>query len=93
MMPVSARFDVEVGGLDQLEQDVLDVFADVAGLGERGGVGDGERHVEPLREGLREVGLAAAGRADQQDVALGDLDLVGALLGALDRAVRARMRL
>ena len=32
--------DVVVGGLDQLEQDVLDVLADVAGLGERGGVGD-----------------------------------------------------
>ena len=54
---------VEVGGLDQLEQDVLDVFADVAGLGQRGGIGDGERNVEALREGLREVGLAAAGRA------------------------------
>ena len=27
--------DVVVGGLDQLEEDVLDVFADVAGLGER----------------------------------------------------------
>jgi hypothetical protein len=38
--------DVEVGGLDQLEQDVLDVLADVARLGQRGGVGDGERHVE-----------------------------------------------
>ncbi len=80
---------VEVGGLDELEEDVLDVFADVAGLGERGGVGDGERHVQALGEGLGEVGLAAAGRADQQDVALRDLDLVGTLLGALDRAVRA----
>ena len=62
--------DVVVGGLDQLEEDVLDVFADVSGLGQRGGIGDGERHVEPLRERLREVGLAAAGRADEQDVAL-----------------------
>ena len=35
--------DVVVGGLDELQQDVLDVLADVAGLGERGGVGDGER--------------------------------------------------
>ena len=35
--------DVVVRGLDQLEQDVLDVLADVAGLGERGGVGDRER--------------------------------------------------
>ena len=41
--PGLGLLDVVVGGLDQLEQDVLDVLADVAGLGERGGVGDGER--------------------------------------------------
>ena len=40
------RFDVEVGGVQQLQQQVLDVFADVAGFGQRGGVADGERHVE-----------------------------------------------
>ena len=62
--------DVEVGGLDQLEEDVLDVLADVAGLGERRGVGDGERHVEQPGERLREVGLAAPGGAEQQDVGL-----------------------
>ena len=52
---------VEVGGLDQLEEDVLDVLADVAGLGERRGVGDRERDVEDLGERLREQRLAAAG--------------------------------
>jgi hypothetical protein len=43
---------VEVGGLDELEQDVLDVLADVAGLGERRRVRDGERDVEDLGERL-----------------------------------------
>src|SRR5690606_3385722 len=57
--------DVVVGGLDELEQDVLDILADVAGLGERRRIRDRERHVEALRERLREVGLAAAGRADE----------------------------
>ena len=80
---------VEVGGLDELEEDVLDVLADVARLGQRRGVGHGERHVEALGERLGEVGLAAAGRTDEQDVALRDLDLVGTLLGGLDRAVGA----
>ena len=61
---------VEVGGLDQLEQDVLDVLADVAGLGQRRGVGDGERDVEDARERLREQRLAAARGAEQQDVGL-----------------------
>src|ERR671921_1939117 len=66
---------VEVGGLDKLEQDVLHVLAYVAGLGERGGVGDRERDVEDARERLGEQRLAAAGRAEQQDVRLLQLDL------------------
>ena len=49
--PGLGLLDVVVGRLDQLEEDVLDVLADVAGLGERGGVRDRERD------------LAAAGRA------------------------------
>ena len=67
--------DVEVGGVEQLEQQVLDVLADVAGLGEGGGVADGEGDVEDLGEGAGEQRLAAAGRADQQDVALIDFDV------------------
>ena len=57
--------DVVVGVLEQVEDDVLDVLADVAGLGEAGGVGDGERHVEDARQRLREQRLAASrwGRA------------------------------
>ena len=73
--PGLGLLDVVVGGLDQLEQDVLDVLADVAGLGQRGRVGDRERHVEDPRERLREQRLAAAGRAEQQDVRLLQLDL------------------
>jgi hypothetical protein len=53
--------DVEVRGLDQLEQDVLDVLPDVARLGERRGVRDREGDVEQLREGLGQQRLAGAG--------------------------------
>ena len=73
--PGLGLLDVVVGGLDQLEQDVLDVLADVAGLGQRRGVGDRERHVEDPRERLREQRLAAAGRPEQQDVRLLQLDV------------------
>ena len=100
--PGLGLLDVEVGGLDQLQQDVLDVLADVAGLGERGRVGDRERDVEDPRERLREVRLAAAGRAEQQDVRLLQLDvaLLGAHLDALvvvvdrdrERALRLLLR-
>src|SRR6266702_267301 len=66
--------DVVVRRLDQLEQDVLDVLADVAGLGQGGRVGDRERHVEQPGQRLGEQRLARAGRAEQQDVGLGQLD-------------------
>ena len=81
--PRLGLLDVEVGGLDQLQEDVLDVLADVAGLGQRGGVGDRERDVEDPRQGLGEQRLAAAGRAEQQDVRLLQLDLLVARLCAI----------
>src|SRR5215218_799088 len=67
--------DVEVGRLDQLEEDVLDVLPDVAGFRQCGRVGDRERHVQDPCERLREERLAAARRAEQQDVRLLQLDL------------------
>ena len=77
--PGLGLLDVEVRGLDQLQEDVLDVLADVAGLGQRRRVGDRERDVEDPRQRLREQRLPAAGRAEQQDVRLLQLDL--AVLG------------
>src|SRR4029453_18266972 len=74
--PRLSLLDIEVGRLDQLEQDVLDVLADVAGLGQRRGICDPGRHIEHLRQRLGKIGLAAAGRTDQQDVGLGQLDPV-----------------
>ena len=66
--PRLGLLDVVVGGLDQLEEDVLDVLAHVARLGESGGVGDGEGHVEHPGQGLGQQRLAAAGGAEQEDV-------------------------
>ena len=37
--------DVEIGSLKQLQKNVFDVFADVARLGQRGGIGYREWHV------------------------------------------------
>ncbi len=69
--------DVAVGGLEQLQDDVLDVFADVAGLGKRGGIHDGEGHIEHARKRLRQQRLAGAGRADEQNVGFRKLDFAG----------------
>ncbi len=68
-------FEIVVGVLQKLEEDVLDVFADVAGFGEGGGVADGEGDVENARQGFGEQGFAAAGGADQKDIALIDFDI------------------
>ena len=78
------RFDVSVRGRDELEQDVLHVLAHVARLGERRGVCDGKRHLEEARERLGKQRLARARGAQQQDVALRELDglAVHDLIGA-----------
>jgi hypothetical protein len=68
--------DVVVGGLNQLEKDVLHVFTDVPCFGEGRGIRDSEWNVETLRQRLREVRLATPRWADEQDVGLGDLDIV-----------------
>src|SRR6266581_1174396 len=67
--------DVVVRRLEQAQDDVLDVLADVARLRERGGVGDGEGHPQHLGERLCQEGLAGARGADQEDVRFLQLDL------------------
>src|SRR6185369_2891020 len=68
--------DVVVGRLQQLQDDVFDVLADIAGFGQRGRVRHRERHVENPRQRLRQQRLARTRRADQQDVRLRKLDVV-----------------
>ena len=74
-MPRSRSSDVVVGGLEQSCEEALDVLADITGLGEDGGVDDGEGHVKRSGRMVRgEKGLARAGRTDEDDVALLDVD-------------------
>ena len=61
--------DVVVRRLQEAQDDVLHVLADVAGLGQGGGIGDGEGHPQDLGQGLGEERLAGAGGPDEQDVA------------------------
>src|SRR5208282_3171624 len=68
--------DIVVRGLQQLQNDVLDVLADVARFGQRRRVGHGEGHVEDARQRLRQEGLARPGRPDQQDIRLRQFDVV-----------------
>ena len=71
-----SALNVAIGSIDELEQDVLHVLANVTSLGERGGIGDSKRHLEDARERLGQQRLAGTGGAEQQDVGLGELYLV-----------------
>ncbi len=53
---------------DQVADDLLDVAADIADLGELGGFDFQERRAGQLGQAARNLGLADAGRPDHQDV-------------------------
>ena len=59
--------------LDQVARDLLDVAADIADLGELGRLDLDERRVGELGQPPADLGLAAAGGADHQDVLGRDL--------------------
>src|SRR6185437_9395279 len=77
--------DIVVGRLQQLQNDVLDVLADIAGFSQSRGVGHRERHVEDARKSLSEQGLARARRPDEQDVRFRELHV--AVLGGVIEAL------
>ena len=54
--------------LDEVADDLLDVAADIADLGELGRLDLEERRLGELRQPAGDLGLADAGRADHQDV-------------------------
>ena len=54
-----ARY-VAVCGLQQLENDVFDILAHVAGLGKRGRVHNGKRHIQHLGQRVRQQRFAAS---------------------------------
>src|SRR6185436_7517071 len=64
--PALGPGDVEVGRLDQPQQDVLDVLADVAGLRERRRVGDAERDVVDRVAGVDPLVVVVDG--DREDL-------------------------
>src|ERR1700676_2517246 len=72
--------NISIGGLQQLQNDVFDVFADVAGFGKRRRVHYGERHIQHARERLRQKCLARARGTNQKDVRLAQLDIARLLV-------------
>ena len=82
-----AALDIPIGILKQPKDDVLHVFADIAGFGEGGGIHDGEGDIQNASQGLGQQGLAGAGGPDQQNVGFRELHFGAALLVHLDALV------
>jgi hypothetical protein len=78
--------DITIGRLQKFKDDVLDVFADVTGFGQRRGIDDSEGNAEHPRERLRQQGLAGTGGPDQNDIGFLDFD-VGTTAGQFDALV------
>src|SRR5687768_813303 len=74
--PALALGDIEVAGLQEPDENVLHVFADISRFGQRRGVGDREGNVEDPREGPGEKRLAHSRRADQENVRLVELHII-----------------
>ena len=68
--------NVHARRLEEAEKNVFDVFSNIARLGEGRGIGDGKRHVEHSSEGSRDQRFSGASGAEEQDVALLDLDII-----------------
>ena len=60
--------------LQQPQNNVLDVFADVAGFSQRRRIRDTKWNIENLRERFSQQRFSRTGRSDQQNVALLDFD-------------------
>ena len=89
--------DIIVCRLNQLQEDVLDILADIAGFGERRRICDRERNAEDAGQGLCQVGLTGTGRSDHQDVRLLNVDILDfrsdALVVVIDRYGQNLLRL
>src|ERR1019366_6686244 len=70
-----ALLHVAIGRLEELEDDVLHVLADVPGFGQSGGIDNGERYIEDLGQGLRHQGFTRTGGTDQQNIRFLEFDL------------------
>ena len=79
---VLGQLDIAIGRLHEVAHEVLDIAADIAGLGKLRRVGLHERHADELGDAAHEVGFADAGGAEEDDVLLGVVAL--AQLGAVE---------
>src|SRR3974390_2109996 len=71
---------IAVGGLQQFQDDILHILANVPGFGQRRRVNDGERHVEHARKRLREERFPRPRGTNQKDIRLAQLNFARLLV-------------
>ena len=81
--PHLGALGVKLSGLNQFEQNVFDVFTDVAGFGQRGGISDSKRNIEQTRKCLSQERLTRTCWTQQQNVGLCQLNSVVLVLVVL----------
>src|SRR5207249_5979810 len=67
-------FHVVIGILQESQNDLLDIFTDIAGFGQRGRICDTEWHVENPGQRFSQQSFTGAGGSDEQNVALLDFN-------------------
>ena len=68
-------FDVVVCSLQQLKNDVLDVFTDITGFGQCRGIRHGEGNIKNPCQGLGQKRFTATGRSHQHDIGFCQFDI------------------
>ena len=73
---VLGTFHIVVRRLDQLQQNILYIFAYITGLSQCGGICDSKRYIDDLRQCLRQVSLTGTGRSYHDDITLLQLHII-----------------
>ena len=66
---VLSTFNIIIGCLYELKQDVLNILAHITGLCKSGSIRNGKRYIKYLCQSLCQIGLSRTGRAHHQDIA------------------------
>ena len=82
-----AAVTVPSGRLQQFENDVFDIFSNIARLGQGGGVHNGKGNRKHAGQCLSQQGLARSGGSNQQHITLGQLNILMPLAAQLDPLV------
>jgi hypothetical protein len=64
---------IAAGILQELQNDIFNIFANISCFRQGGGIGNGKRHFQHAGQGLGQQGLARARRPNQQDIGFGQL--------------------